>query len=178
MAQDWDIRPRADTCVSCQQAFADGTVYCSVLVFGTAGYARQDYCDACWKQQQAGSATHSAWRAVYRLPPPPAEEPLKKENAETLLRKLMEDGDPARGNVIYILAVMLERKKVLLERDVQVHDGVLTRTYEHKLTGEAFVVVDPRLRLDELESVQTEVVTLLGGRVPGAPAAPPAPVAP
>lgn len=171
MAQDWDIRPRADACVACHQAFADGSDYCSALVFGPAGYARQDYCNACWKQRPPeGAAAHSVWRAVFHLPPPPAEEPLKKESAETLLRTLMQDGDAARASAIYILAVMLERKKVLLERDVQVHDGVLTRTYEHKLTGEAFLIVDPRLRLDELEAVQTEVVTLLGGRLPGAPA--------
>jgi len=165
MAQDWDIKPRGSTCGACQTAFADRSVCYSSLVFGESGYARQDLCEACWTQRQReGKPSYSVWQGVFRAPPPPAEEPLKKENAENLLRKLMEVPDPARANVIYILAVMLERKKVLVERDVQTHDGVMTRAYEHKRTGETFLIVDPRLKLTELESVQGEVVALLGGR--------------
>jgi hypothetical protein len=33
--------------------------------------------------------------------------------------------------------------------------------YEHGGTGDVFIVPDPQLRLDELESVQNEVVQLL-----------------
>ncbi len=171
MAQDWDIRARADVCTACRRAFADREACFSVLMFGAEGYARQDFCEPCWDTRRAeGGAAYSAWRGVFRAPPPPAEEPLRKENAETLLRKLMEDPDPARAAVIYILAVMLERKKILIERDVHRHGDTLTRTYEHKTTGEAFLVTDPRLRLDQLEPVQAEVIALLEGRMPGTPA--------
>jgi hypothetical protein len=34
--------------------------------------------------------------------------------------------------------------------------------YEHRKSGEVFIVRDPELRLDEIESVQEEVATLLG----------------
>jgi hypothetical protein len=33
--------------------------------------------------------------------------------------------------------------------------------YEHGVTGDVFIVPDPGLRLDELESVQNEVAQLL-----------------
>jgi hypothetical protein len=60
---------------------------------------------------------------------------------------------------------MLERKKIFVERDVQkTEDGRKLRVYEHKKTGESFLVIDPELKLDELEHVQDEVVVLLGGK--------------
>jgi hypothetical protein len=112
------------------------------------------------------------WKGVFRMPPPPPEEPLKKETAESLLRKLIEDGEQSRAGVIYILAVMLERKRVLTEKDVQKRpDGVWIRVYEHRRTAETFLVRDPRLRLDELDTVQREVMELLGVGKASAPAA-------
>lgn len=177
MAQDWDIKPRGQDCHACQAPFEDQHLIYSSLVFGDEGYARQDCCEACWLAKTAQNPErYSAWKGIYRKPPPPAEETLKKETAESLLRKLVEDQNPARRNVIFILAVMLERKKVLIERAVQVQDGTMTRAYEHRHSGEAFLIVDPRLSLDQLESVQRDVAELLGGQ-PGAEA-PPATEAP
>jgi hypothetical protein len=69
---------------------------------------------------------------------------------------------------------MLERKRLLIERDVRVRreDGKLIRLYEHRHTGETLMIVDPRLRLDEIEEVQREIVTMLSP--PAAPATEPA----
>ncbi len=164
MTQDWDIKPRSEACSTCKTAFVDRAPYFSCLVFGAEGYARQDYCEPCWaKHSQGEGARYSVWQGIFRSPPPPAEEALKKETAESLLRKLIEEQDPARQEVIFILAVMLERKKILVERDVQVQDGVTTRVYEHKQSGETFVIRDPRLDLGALGAVQAQVVALLGG---------------
>jgi hypothetical protein len=89
---------------------------------------------------------------------------LKKETAESLLRKLMQEDRPEHANTIYILAVMLERRRLLLERDVQVReDGMKLRIYEYRKTNETFVIPDPELKLAELEHVQEEVVAMLGG---------------
>jgi hypothetical protein len=76
-----------------------------------------------------------------------------------------EDADDT--NAIYILAVMLERKRILVEKDVQTReDKTKIRVYEHKKTGETFLVIDPELKLAEIEKVQEEVVGLLGGKPP------------
>lgn len=164
MGQDWDIKPRSDVCQACQQAFQDKDAYFSALMFGQEGYARADYHAACWPSVQASAAPYSQWQGIYRLPPPAAEEPLKKETAESLLRKLMEEENPENGNVIYILAVMLERSKTFVEQDVQSReDGSLLRVYEHRKTGETFLIPDPGLRLDQLEPVQEQVMAMLGG---------------
>ena len=87
---------------------------------------------------------------------------LKNKEFHDFISKNVE---PNR-NVIYILAVLLERKRILTERDVQTRDDdIVTRVYEHRQTGEVFLIPDPRLHLDQLEEVQKEVVLMLGGKV-------------
>jgi hypothetical protein len=58
---------------------------------------------------------------------------------------------------------MLERKRVF--KQVKTESRTCERRvliYEHGATGDVFIVSDPQLRLDELESVQREVAQLLG----------------
>lgn len=161
MAQDWDIKPRGDVCTACAQPFEDGATCFSALTFGDNGYQRGDFCETCWPKQAA--TPFSVWQGVFKAPAPEAEPALRKETAESLLRKLMEDDDEAHRNVVYILAVMLERNRALVERDVKLEDGYPSlRVYEHRKTGETFVISDPHLRLDQLETVQQEVAAMLG----------------
>ncbi|MFH0879748.1 MAG: hypothetical protein V2A34_08550 [Lentisphaerota bacterium] len=184
MNQEWNIKSRGEACQKCSRSFADGEAFSSSLVFGEGGYSRGDFCEACWTSSPQ-EGTLSVWRTIFKMPAPPPDEPLKKETAESLLRELMETEDAAHRNVIFILAVMLERRRILAEKDVQVReDGVKIRVYEHKKTGETFVVPDPELKLRELETVQQEVLNMLGGKpmtqgeaVAETPAAPPAPPA-
>jgi hypothetical protein len=59
---------------------------------------------------------------------------------------------------------MLERSKILVERDAKEQpDRTIIRIYEHRRTGESFIVLDPRIRLENLGNVQSEVVALLSG---------------
>ncbi len=161
--QDWDVRTRSEACVKCTKPFSDQEEFLSRLFFGEEGYQREDICRACWEAVSAEPAL-SIWQSVFRLPPPPPPETLRKETAESLLRKLIEEDNAAHANTIYILAVMLERRRLLVERDVLVReDGVKLRVYEYRKTNETFVIRDPELKLAELEHVQEEVVLMLGG---------------
>ncbi len=164
MNSEWNIRTCAEQCTACQKKFEDRERLMSRLRFGADGYLREDFCAACWPAQEAGAgAAVSAWSAIRVAPEKKAAEALKKETAESLLRELMETDDPARRNVIFILAVMLERRRILVEKEVQLQpDGAKIRVYEHKQTGESFVVPDPQLRLKEIEHVQMEVMEMLG----------------
>ncbi|HEY8240054.1 MAG TPA: hypothetical protein VIH35_01345 [Kiritimatiellia bacterium] len=162
MSQEWEIKSCSKVCKSTGTPFADGQAILSRLCVLPEGYVREDYSEAGWTQEHRQSSV-SFWKSVFHAPPPPSPEPLKKETAEAMLRQYMAKEDYSRKNAIYILAVMLERKRILVERDVQVRpDGARIRIYEHKKTGEIFTVPDPGLRLDELESVQLEVNEMLG----------------
>ncbi len=163
MAQEWDIKPRGNACSKCEETFDDNQSCFSVITYGEEGYARGDYCEKCWEAGLKSAPYFSAWQGVFKLPPPKAEEVLKKETAESLMRKLIQDEDESKINVIYILGVMLERKRLLAEKDVQIRDdGMLIRVYEYKKTGEIFLIADPKLQIDELEHVEDEVGAMLG----------------
>ena len=164
MAQEWNIRPRGHTCSICATPFADRDACVSVLREMGNAYERMDCHAACWAGLTRDWEPFSAWEGNYEAPPPSVakSEPVKKENAEELLRRLITLEDPAMGNVIYVLAVMLERGKLLVERDAKPHEsGGILRVYEHRRTGDTFVVLDPKLRLDCLDAVQQQVIALL-----------------
>jgi hypothetical protein len=86
---------------------------------------------------------------------------IHKDTAETLLRKLIEQNDPRHVPAGYILAVMLERKRILKVKEQIVRDGKRTFIYEQPKTGDVFTITDPDLKLDQLEEVQRDVATLL-----------------
>ena len=78
---------------------------------------------------------------------------------------MASDNPPA--NACYVLAAMLERKRVLKQVKIESRDGgSRVLIYEQGTTGDVFVVPDPQLRLDELESVQNEVAQLLQKATP------------
>ena len=87
-------------------------------------------------------------------------EPLAKENAEQLFRRLIASENPP-ANACYVLAAMLERKRVFKQIKTESAEKGRLLIYEHGSTGDVFIVPDPVLRLDELESVQNEVAQLL-----------------
>jgi hypothetical protein len=77
------------------------------------------------------------------------------------LRRLVSEDLPEHMNARYVLAILLERKRTLKQVDIRetAEDKILI--YEHVKTGEAFLIPDPRLRLDQLEAVQQEIYSLL-----------------
>jgi len=163
--ENWHIKRCADVCTGTGIAFGDGEEIMTRLLFENGEYLREDYSLACWEKQNPDHGL-SAWKSLFHKPVPP-EEVVKKENAESLLRKLVAKEDREHTHAIYILAVMLERKKILVEKEVQRReDQKKIRIYEHKKVGDTFLIVDPELKLAEIESVQEEVIGLLGGKPP------------
>lgn len=131
-----------------------------MLSLTETAYARRDLCPACYAGVSRDGVV-SYWQGEYKLPPPPPPEPIQKDTAESLLKSLIEAKDPAKAGACYILAVMLERKKMLKHRDTITEDGRELLVYEHATSGESFTVLDPHLRLDQLEEVQRQVADLL-----------------
>jgi hypothetical protein len=150
-------------------------VYHTLLFDEPAGLRRSDLCEACRQKQSTGEARSPAgfishWQGLYEAPPP-LVDPIQKDTAETLLRKLIEQNDPRYAPAGYILAVMLERKRVLKVKEQVVTDGKRVFIYEQPGTGDVFTIADPDLHLDQLEAVQRDVASLLEhGLNPPAPA--------
>lgn len=131
-----------------------------------SGYVRFDVCESCWGSQYSQGATDrkgfvSYWQSIYTVPPAAPPEAIQKETAETLLRKLAELNDAKHGPALYILAAMLERKRILKVKTQLSRDGQRVFVYEHGKTGDLFQIQDPNLQLHQLEGVQHEVLHLL-----------------
>lgn len=161
---EWNIQSRARACEACQRPFADQQTYHTLLFDLTPELRRSDVCETCWQERYADASIQkgliSRWQGTYELPPPPAEV-IKKENAETLLKKLIELNDPRHIPAGYILAVMLERKRLLKVKEQIVREGQRIFIYEQPKTGDVFTITDPNLRLDQLDEVQRDVAHLL-----------------
>ncbi len=165
MSQEWNIRCRGHICTICQRPLADKAPVISALKEVADGYERFDCHPECWKTANRDWEPFSQWDGVYFAPVKEVKsEPLKKEDAGELLRQLVTMDDPTMKNVIYVLAVMLERSKILVERDhKELEDGTIRRVYEDRKQGDTFVILDPRIRLENLAEVQQQVVALLSG---------------
>ncbi|MEI6564111.1 MAG: hypothetical protein WCO42_07380 [bacterium] len=162
MAQDWNIKSRSSACSVCQSNFAEGQPYHTRLIFQEHDYCRGDYCETCWAVEAATQPGYSSWKGYFKMPRTEPDHRIKKETAETLLRDLIKAGEASQTSVIYILAVMLERQRVLVEREIKTLDnGLRVVVYEHKKTGETFAITDPQLKLTELDAVQKDIMALL-----------------
>ncbi|MEW6303633.1 MAG: hypothetical protein AB1705_09195, partial [Verrucomicrobiota bacterium] len=182
---EWNIQSRAHACQACGKDFADKQPYHTLLFDEKREYLRQDVCDACWQSQYSQGASDrkgfvSHWQGVYHAPSAAAPDPIARETAETLLRKLVELHDPQYAAACYILAVMLERKRLLKVQSQIKQDGKRLFVYEHPKTGDVFTIADPALQLNQLEDVQRQVAHLMEHGLPQAAPAeatpPPAPV--
>ena len=103
----------------------------------------------------------SYWQGVYEAPPPAPPEAIRRDDAESLLRKLIEAKEVKFTAAAYILAVMLERKRQLKIKEQFQREGRRVFIYEQPRTGDIFTITDPDLQLDQLDAVQHQVAQLL-----------------
>ena len=161
MANDWEIKGRAEKCAKTEHLFQDGETFYTLLFRDRHGFHREDWCEEAWNQRNDNIQPYSFWRSKFEPPSPPAPEPLQGETAEDLLRRFMSEESSTHASTRYILGIMLERKRILKQIEARDDENGRTLIYEHVKTGEVFVIPDPNLRLDQVESVQNEVTELL-----------------
>jgi hypothetical protein len=161
MLSDWEIKPRSRHCARTQEAFDQGATIYTLLFRDRAGFRREDISEKAWQQIKQNVAPFSFWKSKFQVPPPAAPEPMPKESVEELLRRLVREDLPEHLNARYVLAILLERKRTLKQVDIRESADEKILIYEHVKTGEAFIIPDPRLRLDQLDAVQQEIYSLL-----------------
>jgi hypothetical protein len=172
LAETWHVRSRSRECAATGRAFADGETIITALYPDpeSSGYLRRDYAIESWNELPADAeAAFSFWKTIYSAPTGnERENPVEKLSAEELLQRLVVEDEDHTENTRYILAVMLERQKLLRETDNQRTPNGILRVYEHRKTGEVYLIRDPDIPLDQVESVQNEVSILLenNGRMP------------
>lgn len=166
LTNEWPIKHRADVCARTQRPFEPGEQFYTLLFREGEGFRREDLSEEAWTQRNENIRPFSFWKSRYEPPPAAPPEALAKESAEDLLRRLLGQNDGANANACYVLAVMLERKRVLKQIKTDQSDGRPVLIYEHAKNGDVFIVPDVSLRLDELGHVQEEVSRLLKSAAP------------
>lgn len=174
MIQNWSIRSRSHQCALSGRPFVEGEVFHTAIYFDpeTGGYLRRDVGLDAWKAELAERTPIAYWRTTY-TPHVTEQRPevTSKESAMALLQRFVEEDEPQTEDARYILALMLERKRILSPTASKETEQGKMLFYENKKTSEVFMIRDPELRLDELAQMQDEVAMLLGFGGPAAEAA-------
>ncbi|MGJ8696561.1 MAG: hypothetical protein ACSHYF_09600 [Verrucomicrobiaceae bacterium] len=166
MKEPWSIKSRARECAGSGRPFEDEeTIHAALFPDpNSSGYLRKDFTIEAWKEltESNGDEPFSHWKTVFHAPVAEEKtEDVVKDDPETLLRRLVEEDEEHTENVRYILAVMLERQKLLRETDTQKLPSGVLRVYEHRKTGDVFIIKDPQIPLSDVDKVQNEVRQLL-----------------
>lgn len=128
----------------------------------SSGWLRRDFSLDGWKNRtELGDGCFSHWKTLYKAPVAQEKVGVTKESPIGLLRRLVMDEEEHTEKIRFILAVMLERQKVLVETDTQAIPSGILRVYEHRKEGDVFLIRDPNVSLDQVEEVQREVLDLL-----------------
>ena len=122
LAESWHIRSRGRECAASQRPFVAGEAIITALFPDpdSSGYLRRDYCLEAWDAlPPAVAPPFSHWRTTYSAPGGDKPQEREREQPEDILRRLVEEDQDHTENTRYILAVMLERKRILRETDTQ-----------------------------------------------------------
>lgn len=167
---EWNIQSRGHQCFVSGHAFHEGEPFHTVLLEQRHGFERLDLSVESWKTHGPEILSRpnlvSHWNGTYHAPPPRPPEAIRKDDAESLLRKLIDQRSERYGAACYILAVMLERKRSLKIKAQLREAGRRVFVYEQPATGDVFTITDPDLQLSQLTEVQHEVADLLAHGLP------------
>ena len=128
-----------------------------------------DYCIRCWKEKDPGSENRGGdrlayWQAHFKRLSAQVEkkDAIQKDVIECLLDRYIRSEDKDHINLCYILALLEERKKVLVPQDTIIDkEGNKIIVYEQRKTGETYLIRDPHLTLMEVEAVQDQIKQLI-----------------
>lgn len=164
--QDWKIRSTQARCEDTGEDFVDEQDFYTCIFDDpeSDGFLRRDYSVESWNRikKEIDPPPFSFWKSTYKAPVVESDEKSHEDtSAEGMLRRFIEEDNASTENARYILALMLERKKDLVQTDSQKTENRRLLFYEHAATGDVFIVADPGLKLQEIETVQREVAELL-----------------
>jgi hypothetical protein len=160
---DWSIRPRAHLCAGTGKDFSDGEVVYTVLVAGEGGMERKDYAEEVWSQEGNRPTYFCFWKGKFRMQPAEIEKEPPAARAEAELRRRLSQPvatESPEARVIFLFALLLERRKILLVRERTTGPEGRVTVYEHKVTGEVILVPEPEVKLSEVDRLRSEVEAL------------------
>jgi len=168
ISHDWDITVKpTGRCCRCQKEFTPQQEYFAALTEQAQGFARSDFCAACWDQQCA-EGYFSFWKS--RIPSPKEKKKLLVDDAVLVdfFRRLADTDEQAKLSFRFILALILMRKRILKYEGSQ-RDQAGREVWRMKLakSDQVHRVVNPNLDDRQLQQLRDQLNVILAGDVPG-----------
>lgn len=153
-----EIPKRARVCFRGQESFAPGTEYYSLLIGQDDRYGRQDYCLACWSiftSENESEAMRRYWKGVVPVKSIQDKGNLSRDARAMELLKETVQGDSMEGHFeAFVLALYLQRRKLLALRDEIEHDGSWMNVYEDLASEEIICVKKIALQHIDAKRIQ------------------------
>lgn len=163
-----EIPIRNKVCSKGQEPLQPNMEYYSILVEGENGFARQDYCLACWEKEKQGGSTKmiSHWKAHVPNKTKNGDEDEaskldKQERALHFLKKSLQENSVEAEREAFVLALYLARQRILYLRQEIKQDGQRIQLYEHADTEEMIPVKRVDLSAQHLKKTQESLAEKL-----------------
>lgn len=132
--KEWEILRRAEACAGCAKPFRPGDEAYARLSPAGHALSRADSCPACWAVAPPDPAA-LFWRARVPEPQDAKRELFDAAELFEILKRLLDEGDPARARLCYLLSLYCSRKRLLRLKGIERKEG-----------GEVLLFVAPRTR--------------------------------
>ena len=160
---------RAGACLECAKEFAGGDTIVSAVfrAEGQEEFVRRDLCSACFEAAEA--EPFSVWRGTH---PPPVEDQHRVDFdlALRFLAKLVEEPEEGREGLVYVLALLLSRKRRIKVLETRRTAGGETLVVSVPGDEEDAVVEieAPTITPEAVDRVQAQLAELFGFEPPPA----------
>ena len=158
---DYQIQPNTRRCAVNGRELQPGEKFYTVLIEEGIRFVRQDYSAEAWKGPPEGA--FSFWAG--HVPKPQSRRRLIVDDAflHDCFLRLEGQGEPAKVNFRYILALLLMRRRRFKFEETRQEGGLEVLCLRCARTGDRHEVVNPRLTEEEMRQVQEDVFCALGG---------------
>ncbi len=166
--ETWRLSVCSKHCYATNKAFEDNEPIVTALFLNpeSGSYSRRDWSESAWDSLNKEELNHfSFWHSTYQRKAKGALLQEVENSIEAEFRRSLAEVDSSEESIIacYLLALLLERRKGLVEKDVKAMtraDGspYWVRVYEFKSSNEVCFVEDPDIDLNSIDETQSKFV--------------------
>lgn len=159
-AMQHQVARSSGRCHATGRELKPGEVYFSALVDTVTGPERRDYAKEAW--QGPPPETIGFWQA--RMPTPDGSAkpaPLSVDAMLELFDELTETGSPEDARLIYVLALLLIRRRALKLHSIEDEGGKSFLVVGRPKASETNRVIDPGISESEFPAVEAELAQRL-----------------
>lgn len=168
MQREWDILRRAEACSACSAAFQPLQEVFSLLSVKAATLGRADFCMLCWPAAPREEGKDLFWRS--RVPEAKAAPKEMFDAAELfgILKRLLEENDPTRARLCYLLALYCARKRLIRLKGIDRTGGTERLVFVTPRSRETYLVPSVELSPEDIASARDELGRLASQNAPAA----------